>query len=45
MLDLNVTGQVRLAKRVVKAMAEQRHGRILITTSLSALTPTPYESI
>ncbi|MBS6029147.1 MULTISPECIES: SDR family NAD(P)-dependent oxidoreductase [Kocuria] len=45
MLDLNVTGQVRLAKHVVQTMARQRSGRILITASLSALTPTPYESI
>ncbi len=45
MLALNVTGQVRLAKRVVKQMAARRAGRILITTSCSALTPTPYESI
>lgn len=45
MLDLNVAGQVRLAKRVVRTMARQRSGRILITASLSALTPTPYESI
>lgn len=45
MLALNVTGQVRLAKRVVRHMAGHRAGRILITTSCSALTPTPYESI
>lgn len=45
MLDLNVTSQVILAKRVVRRMAEQKQGRILITSSLSATTPTPYESI
>ncbi|WP_210604061.1 SDR family NAD(P)-dependent oxidoreductase [Brevibacterium oceani] len=45
MLDLNVTSQVILAKRVVRRMAEQKQGRILITTSVSATTPTPYESI
>lgn len=45
MLALNVTGQVRLAKHVVKQMAGRGEGRILITTSCSALTPTPYESI
>ena len=45
MLDLNVTSQVVLAKHVVRRMAEQKHGRLLITTSLSATTPTPYESI
>ena len=45
LLALNVTSQVTLAKRVVRAMSEQRRGHILITSSLSALTPTPYESI
>lgn len=45
MLELNVTGQVCLAKHVVRAMAAQGRGRILVTSSLSALTPTPYESI
>lgn len=45
MLALNVTGQVRLAKHVVRHMAGRHAGRILITTSCSALTPTPYESI
>lgn len=45
MIGLNITSQVLLAKRVVAAMVERRRGRILITSSLSALTPTPYESI
>lgn len=45
MLALNVTGQVRLAKKVVRRMAAQHKGHILITSSLSATTPTPYESI
>lgn len=45
MLALNVTSQVRLAKHVTRHMAQRRSGRILITSSLSALTPTPYESI
>ncbi|OLT17604.1 hypothetical protein BJF80_16505 [Serinicoccus sp. CUA-874] len=45
MISLNITSQVLLAKHVSAAMAEQGHGRILITSSLSALTPTPYESI
>lgn len=45
MLALNVTGQVRLAKPIVRHMAERKKGHILITTSCSALTPTPYESI
>jgi len=45
MLNLNVISQVKLAKRVVRQLAQQRDGRILITTSMSALTPTPFESI
>ncbi|GAB3451458.1 SDR family NAD(P)-dependent oxidoreductase [Kineococcus endophyticus] len=45
MLALNVTGQVRLAKHVVRHMAPRRAGHLLVTTSCSALTPTPYESI
>ncbi|MDO5645502.1 MAG: SDR family NAD(P)-dependent oxidoreductase [Dermabacter sp.] len=45
MLALNVTGQVILAKHIARAMAVQKSGRILVTTSLSATTPTPYESI
>jgi len=45
MIALNITSQVRLAKRVVRMMTERRQGRILITSSMSALTPTPYESI
>jgi uncharacterized protein len=45
LIALNITSQVLLAKHVARRMAEQRAGRILMTSSLSALTPTPYESI
>lgn len=45
LIALNITSQVILAKHVVRAMAGQGKGHILITASLSALTPTPYESI
>ncbi|TWD15960.1 SDR family NAD(P)-dependent oxidoreductase [Marihabitans asiaticum] len=45
MIALNITSQVLLAKHVTRRMSEQGHGGILITSSLSALTPTPYESI
>ncbi len=43
MLALNVTGQVRLAKHVVRHMAARRAGLILVTTSCSAL-PRPRTS-
>ena len=45
MIALNVTSQVHLAKRVATAMAARGHGRIHITSSLSATTPTPYETV
>ena len=45
MLSLNVTSQVLLAKHVAKYMAGRKQGNILVTSSLSATTPTPFESI
>lgn len=45
LIALNITSQVLLAKRVGRQMAAHRHGRILITSSISATTPTPFESI
>ncbi|MDO4898542.1 MAG: SDR family NAD(P)-dependent oxidoreductase [Rothia sp. (in: high G+C Gram-positive bacteria)] len=45
MLNLNVVSQIKLAKRVVRTMAQQKNGHLLITSSMSALTPTPFESI
>lgn len=45
MIQLNVTSQVHLAKRVVQHMAAHRRGRILFTSSVSATTPTPYEPV
>jgi short-subunit dehydrogenase len=45
MIALNIISQVELAKRAVAVMTSRRQGRILITSSLSATTPTPYESI
>ncbi|MCG5213446.1 SDR family NAD(P)-dependent oxidoreductase [Streptosporangium soli] len=44
-LSLNVTSVVHLAKRVARHMADRRRGRILITSSISATTPTPYETV
>lgn len=45
MLSLNVTSQVVLAKHVARHMAQNKQGYVLITSSLSATTPTPFESI
>jgi short-subunit dehydrogenase len=45
MLSLNVTSQVVLAKHVTRHMAQNKQGNVLITSSLSATTPTPFESI
>lgn len=49
MIAINCTGTVHMAKRVVQAMHAQGadHGerRILIVSSTSATTPTPYEPV
>ena len=45
MIAINVTSQVHLAKRIVPGMVAARNGRILFTSSLSATTPTPYETV
>lgn len=45
MLSLNVTSQVLLAKHVARHMVANKSGNILVTSSLSATTPTPFESI
>jgi short-subunit dehydrogenase len=44
-IELNVVSQVRLAKLVVRDMVPRRSGRILFTSSISATTPTPYETV
>lgn len=44
-IQLNVVSQVRLAKPIVRDMVDRRTGRILFTSSLSATTPTPYETV
>jgi len=45
MIAINATSQVHLAKRIVPGMVAARSGRILFTSSLSATTPTPYETV
>lgn len=45
LIAVNINAIVHLAKRVVPPMLARRSGRILITSSISALTPTPYETV
>jgi short-subunit dehydrogenase len=45
LINLNVTGAVHLAKYVVKQMAERGEGRILITSSIAAEMPAPFEAV
>ena len=45
LISLNVNAVVHLAKRVVPGMLARRAGRILISSSISASTPTPYETV
>jgi len=44
-VDLNVRSAVHLAKRLTPAMAAQRHGRVLFTSSVAAAAPGPYLSV
>lgn len=44
-IAVNITGTVHLAKRVVQHMVPNGRGRILIVSSVSATTPTPYETV
>ncbi|WP_037503038.1 SDR family NAD(P)-dependent oxidoreductase [Solirubrobacter soli] len=44
-LAINVVGTTHMAKRVVDHMVVNRTGRILIVSSISATTPTPYEGV
>jgi uncharacterized protein len=45
LISLNVTSVVHLAKHVVRHMAARRRGRIMITSSISATKPTPFETV
>lgn len=44
-IAVNVTGTVHLAKRVVQHMLPRRAARVLVVSSISATTPTPYETV
>lgn len=44
-IAINITGTVHMAKRVVQHMVPNGRGRILITSSVSATTPTPFETV
>lgn len=45
LIAINVTGTVHMAKRVVQHMVPNGAGRILLVTSVSATTPTPFETV
>jgi len=44
LIQLNVTGQVHLAHRVLKDMVARREGKVLITSSIAATMPGTFES-
>ncbi|WP_186365452.1 SDR family NAD(P)-dependent oxidoreductase [Salinicoccus cyprini] len=45
LIDINISGTVHTAKRVVNHMVPNGAGNILIVSSLSATLPTPYETV
>ncbi len=45
LIALNVTGAVRLTKRLLPAMAARRTGRVLFTSSQAGTMPAPYEAV
>ena len=45
LIAINITGTVHMAKRAVQHMVANGTGRILIVSSVSATTPTPYETV
>jgi short-subunit dehydrogenase len=44
LVDLNVRSTVHLAKLAARAMVEAGQGRILVTSSIAAVTPGPYHA-
>jgi uncharacterized protein len=45
LIAVNVNAVVHLAKRVLPPMLERGRGRVLVTSSISATKPTPYETV
>ena len=45
LIAINITGTVHMAKRVVQHMVPNGRGRILVVSSISASTPTPFETV
>jgi short-subunit dehydrogenase len=45
LINLNVTGAVHLAKRVLRDMATRNEGRVLFTSSIAAEAPGPFEAV
>lgn len=45
LINLNVVSTVHLAKRIVKDMVAQGHGRMLFTSSIASIMPGPFEAV
>jgi short-subunit dehydrogenase len=45
LVQLNVTSQVHLARRVLPGMIERGAGRVLVTSSIAATQPGPFEAV
>jgi len=45
LINLNVTSPVHLAKRVLRDMVNRGEGRVLITSSIAATMPAPFEAV
>ncbi|MFD8704995.1 SDR family NAD(P)-dependent oxidoreductase [Kitasatospora sp. NPDC059648] len=44
-IDLNITSTVRLAKHVLRDMTARNEGRVLITSSVAATMPGPFQAV
>jgi short-subunit dehydrogenase len=44
-VELNVTSQVHLARRVLPQLVQRKSGRVLFTSSIAATQPGPYEAV